>query len=146
MRDNILEYVKRELIGPDPIEPHVQENGEEILINEPPRLRYGAGVLFPKASTIEEIDSTSPDEDQLLDTTEEGENETDDPVQTTDKDTPADVGEDFEEEIGLANSLLPSALGFSCFSKVPTEGYKVDIKAAVYELRDYTYKKNDGQT
>lgn len=146
MRDNILEYVKRELIGPDPIEPHVQENGEEILINEPPRLRYGAGVLFPKASTMEENDSTSPDEDELLDKTEEDDNETDDPVQTTDKDTPADVGEDFEEEIGLANSFLPSALGFSCFSKVPKEGFRIVVKAANYELGDYPYKKNDDQT
>jgi len=146
MRDNILGYVKRELIGPDPIEPHVQENGEEILINEPPRLRYGAGVLFPKASTIEEIDSTNPDEDEMLDQAEEDENGIDDPVQTTDKDTAADVGEDFEEEIGLANSFLPSALGFSCFSKAPTEGYRVVVKAAAYELRDYTYKKNDEQT
>jgi hypothetical protein len=38
MRDDILRFIKQELIGPDPVKPHIQENGEEILINEPPRL------------------------------------------------------------------------------------------------------------
>ncbi len=47
MRDEILKFIRRELIGPDPVKPHMQENGEEILLNEPPRLRYGAGILFP---------------------------------------------------------------------------------------------------
>ena len=89
MRDDILKFIKRELIGPDPVKPHIQENGEEILINEPPRLRYGAGILFPRAATFEKADSTSSDEDKVL--------------------------EKIEEEIGLANSFLPSAMGFSCF-------------------------------
>ena len=57
MREDILQFIKRELIGPDPLKPHIQENGEEILINEPPRLRYGAGVLFPRAATFEKADS-----------------------------------------------------------------------------------------
>jgi len=66
MRDDILKFIKRELIGPDPVKPHIQENGEEILINEPPRLRYGAGILFPRAATFHKADSTSSDEDKVL--------------------------------------------------------------------------------
>jgi len=38
MRDQLFDFLKKELIGPDPVPPFVQENGEEILTNEPPRL------------------------------------------------------------------------------------------------------------
>ena len=66
MRDDILKFIKKELIGPDPIKPHIQENGEEILLNEPPRLRYGASVLFPRAATFEKADSTTSEEEKVL--------------------------------------------------------------------------------
>ncbi|MCF6158538.1 MAG: hypothetical protein E3K32_08170 [wastewater metagenome] len=147
MRDDILKFIKRELIGPDPVKPHIQGNGEEILINEPPRLRYGAGILFPKSARFGKIDSTSnsKDENAVLENAEEGKTD-DDPVQTTDKNTPVDVSEDFEEEIGLANSFLSSAMGFSCFSKIPKEGFKIKANAAVYENGNYTYQKDEERT
>lgn len=145
MRDDILDFIKKELIGPDPVKPHIQGNGEEILINEPPRLRYGAGVLFPRTATFEKADSTSNDESAVLENAQ-ADSIGDDPVQTTDKSTPVDVGEDFEEEIGLANSFLPSAMGFSCFSKIPNEGFSVKVNFAVYEIKDYTYQKDDAHT
>jgi len=66
MRDNILKFIRRELIGPDPVKPHIQPNGEEILINEPPRLRYGAGILFPRSAVFEKANSTSTDEEKVL--------------------------------------------------------------------------------
>lgn len=51
-RDQLIAFVEREFIGPDPIdwEGLQQENGEEILISDPPRTRYIAGILFPKES------------------------------------------------------------------------------------------------
>ncbi|MBM3434725.1 MAG: hypothetical protein FJY07_00745 [Bacteroidetes bacterium] len=145
MRDDILRFIRQELIGPDPVKPHIQGNGEEILINEPPRLRYGAGILFPKSARFGKIDSTSKDENAVLENVEEGKID-DDPIQTTDKNTPVDVSEDFEEEIGLANSFLPSAMGFSCFSNIPKEGFKVKVNAAVYENGNYTYQKDEERT
>ena len=72
MRDDILKYIKRELIGPDPVKPHIQENGEEILLNEPPRLRYGAGILFPspnkdgEGATYSAADSTTATEEEVI--------------------------------------------------------------------------------
>jgi len=57
-RDQIIDFLRKELIGPDPVPPFVQSNGEEILITDPPRLRYGAGILFPQ-KTIAEV-STDP--------------------------------------------------------------------------------------
>jgi hypothetical protein len=145
MREDILKYIKKELIGPDPIKPHVQKNGEEILLNEPPRLRYGTAVLFPRTIPFEKVDSNSADEKTVLDTIE-NDPSTDDPVQAP----PSSIQEKsfkekegFEEEIGLANSFLPSAMGFSCFSKVPKTGFNIKVNVAVYEIRDYTYQKEE---
>lgn len=144
MRDDILKFIKKELIGPDPIKPHIQENGEEILLNEPPRLRYGAGVLFPRAATFEKADSTTSDEEKVLEKLEEEKKETDDPVKTEESKAPVDMAEDFEEEIGLANSFLPSAMGFSCFSIIPKDGFTVKATLGVYEIKEYSYQKEDG--
>lgn len=144
MRDDILKFIKKELIGPDPIKPHIQENGEEILLNEPPRLRYGAGVLFPRAATFEKGDSTTSEEEKVLEKLEEENKETDDPVKTEESKAPVDMAEDFEEEIGLANSFLPSAMGFSCFSIIPKDGFTVKATLGVYEIKEYSYQKEDG--
>lgn len=144
MRDDILKFIKKELIGPDPIKPHIQENGEEILLNEPPRLRYGAGVLFPREATFEKADSTTSEEEKVLEKLEEEKNETDDPVKTEESKAPVDMAEDFEEEIGLANSFLPSAMGFSCFSIIPKDGFTVKATLGVYEIKEYSYQKEDG--
>lgn len=146
MRENILNFIKRELIGPDPVKPHVQANGEEILINEPPRLRYGAGILFPKAATFEKTDTTTADENQILQKVDDEPKNDDDPVKTDDSNVPVDMAEEFEEEIGLSNSFLPSAMGFSCFSKIPKNGFNIAITAAIYKPGDYSYPKEDGTT
>jgi hypothetical protein len=146
MRDDILKFIKKELIGPDPVKPHIQENGEEILLNEPPRLRYGAGVLFPRAATIEKLDSTSTEEEKVLEKLEDEKKEVDDPVTAEDSKAPVDMAEDFEEEIGLANSFLPSAMGFSCFSKIPKDGFTIKVNVGVYEIKEYSYQKEDGTT
>ncbi|GEP95527.1 helicase-related protein [Chitinophaga cymbidii] len=146
MRDNILNFIKKEIIGPDPIKPHIQANGEEILINEPPRLRYGAGILFPKAATFKKADSTTADEEKVFETTEGEHGNEDDPIRAGDSKVPIDMSEGFEEEIGLANSFLPSAMGFSCFSKIPQNGFKIIIAAAIYNTGDYSYPREDGTT
>lgn len=144
MRDDILKFIKRELIGPDPVKPHIQANGEEILLNEPPRLRYGAGVLFPRAATIEKLDSTSTEEEKVLEKLDDEKNEVDDPFTAEDSKAPVDMSEDFEEEIGLANSFLPSAMGFSCFAKIPKNGFAINVNVGIYEIKDYSYAKEDG--
>jgi len=145
MRKNILEYIKKEIIGPDPVKPHIQQNGEEILINEPPRLRYGAGVLFPRTASYDKVESASLEDKNII---ESGESDVsdDDPFQSPSSklnEGSHSDDEGVEEEIGLANSYLPSAIGFSCFSKIPVDGYRIKINAASYEIRDYTYLKDN---
>ncbi|MDP3666513.1 MAG: hypothetical protein Q8R50_07525, partial [Sediminibacterium sp.] len=149
MRDEILKFIRRELIGPDPVKPHIQENGEEILLNEPPRLRYGAGILFPspnkegEGATYSAADSTNATEEEVIKTnTDENSVESSETIE--DNNTSSNVGDDFEEEIGLANNFLPSAMGFSCFSKIPKDGFKVQVNVGIYEINDYSYKKDDG--
>jgi hypothetical protein len=70
VRGDIVEFLRRELIGPDPGFPAQQLNGEEILRpQDPPRLRYSAGVLFPRkagsdiaeSATEAEVDSEKSD-------------------------------------------------------------------------------------
>lgn len=149
MRNEILKFIKRELIGPDPVKPHIQENGEEILLNEPPRLRYGAGILFPspnkagEGATYSVVESTTKTEEEVIKTTFE-ESSIGNPETIEDNNTSSNVGEDFEEEIGLANNFLPSAMGFSSFSIIPKNGFKVKVNTGIYEIDDYTYTKDDG--
>ena len=149
MRDEILKFIRKEIIGPDPVKPHIQENGEEILLNEPPRLRYGAGILFPspnkdgEGATYSTADSTTATEEEVIKTnTDESNVESSETIE--DNNTSSNVGDDFEEEIGLANNFLPSAMGFSCFSKIPKDGFNVQVNIGIYEINDYSYKKDDG--
>ena len=38
-RQHIIEFLRKELVGPDPTPPHIQPDGEEVLTTDPPRLR-----------------------------------------------------------------------------------------------------------
>jgi hypothetical protein len=149
MRDEILKFIKRELIGPDPISPHIQANGEEIIFPIPPRQRYGAGILFPspnkngEGTTYSAADSTTVSEEEVIKTNTD-ESDMDSSETITDDKSSSNVGDDFEEEIGLANNFLPSAMGFSCFSKIPKDGFNVQVNFGVYEIKDYSYKRDDG--
>ncbi|HAE43360.1 MAG TPA: hypothetical protein DCG34_10680, partial [Clostridiales bacterium] len=64
-REQILDMIKREFIGPDPLKDlkgMVQNNGEEILTSDPPRTRYLAGILFPQESLVEKNDIFEDDQ------------------------------------------------------------------------------------
>src|SRR5215468_2663050 len=53
VRREIVEFLRRELIGPDSGFPAQQLNREEILRpQDPPRLRFSAGVLFPRKAAV----------------------------------------------------------------------------------------------
>ena len=67
-RDQLIEFVEREFIGPDPIDwpGMTQSNGQEILASDPPRTRYIAGILYPAETTDDKAD-LKDDECELLD-------------------------------------------------------------------------------
>ncbi len=147
MREQLLDFLKRELVGPDPVAPYIQENGEEILINEPPRLRYGAGILFPQTTPYQE-----------LDTTDEAETEAIEKAAASDDDSRPDLesseggygsgGEDDEindDTLNLANNFLPSAMGFSSFLVVPEDGLIIKVQAGRYNEKDAPAKDREGK-
>lgn len=145
MRDQLLDFLIKELVGPDPTPPYIQPNGEEILINEPPRLRYCAGILFPHGTQVEDGDKNDKDEQEILESAKE---EYDD--SSHELDTGQDSGSDSDDSVdstdemlNLANAYLPSAMGFSCFINIPPEGFKINIKAGTYRIGEYA-SNDDG--
>jgi len=110
-RSQIFEIIKKEFIGPDPldIQDRLQSDGEEILTGDPPHIRYIAGILYPQASENSTADITEDDvpvEEQDVDELE--------------KDSVSDLGgkgieylEDAEELINLSNSYKPSAFSIT---------------------------------
>lgn len=146
MRNHIIDFLRKELVGPDPIAPYVQENGEEILLNEPPRLRYGAGILYPQDSIIERIDTTDEIEKEILEEAAAAKETAPEPDIRTAQIFSRSAEDDTEandDTLNLTNAFLPSAMGFSCFVNVPKEGFLVKVSAARYKLNDVTVTGKD---
>lgn len=149
VREQIIDFLRRELVGPDPVPPYVQDNGEETLVNDPPRLRYGAAVLFPQIARMEDAIGIAPDEESDVETLPEGDegrvyDPTDDLVGgglTGD----GDGVEEADQIISLANAFLPSAMGFSCLTEIPTCGFVAEIRAATYTSRSVPAVTKDGR-
>lgn len=146
MRNQIIDFLKKELIGPDPIAPYIQSSGEEILPNEPPRLRYGAGILFPQRAGISDIGSTGEAEQEILKAPLPDETSSDPDVETAEffSKITFDDSEANDDTLNLTNAFLPSAMGFSCFLDVPDKGFVVGISAGRYKLGDVTIAGADG--
>src|SRR5690349_12012146 len=79
VRKFVLDALRRELVGPAPGLPAVQTGiadasrvAEEILRpQDSPRLRYGAGILFPQRSTVTTQDSVSASADDEVEAARE---------------------------------------------------------------------------
>ncbi|SHI46721.1 helicase-related protein [Pseudozobellia thermophila] len=132
IRDQIIDDIIKEVCGPDPHPAYIDETtGEEILLERvhgSPKLRYGAGMLYPQATNITELDENTAITD---DDVEEEPSEYHDDSRTT-QGSLADDG-DSDESIGLANEFLPSAMGFTCKMKADHGTISVHINAAWYE-------------
>ena len=147
VRDQIVDFLRAELIGPDPVPPDVQENGEEILVTDPPRLRYGAGVLFPQGVSVEKSEDVESAETTGFEEEVEKE-ETDVDVEEDNKNREIVEDHSAEEITSLTNSYLPSAIGFSCLATIPKAGFLVEVRAGTYhsEPRKYTTKSGEMRT
>ncbi len=135
-RDYILDFLRRELVGPSPLPPQVQENGEEILRpQDPPRQRYGAGVLFPTRSQVSSHDEAASDEEDIPGADSPDPSEIlESPVDTGAR-TESDRAPETDQEINLANQYLPSAMGLSALVELP-ERLQVEVTAATYRQDD----------
>ncbi len=142
-RDFIVDFLRRELIGPSPGHPAVQIDGEEILRpQDPPRQRYGAGILFPMRASVLSQDGTAEDED----VTGEAESpEPDEIVESLDYEpgavevSPGETPPDTERDVTLANEFLPSAMGLTALVEVP-DCIRVDVSAGIYEHEELAWQ------
>jgi hypothetical protein len=151
-RNEIIEFLTRELVGPAPGFPAVQLNKEEILRpQDPPRLRYSAGILFPmKSDAVGQEDSdekelgdfeAGPTEDAVEETIVEN-------SESLDGGSTADQQPETDLDLNLANQYLPSAMGISALVKI-NSSLIVKIQAARYEkceIRGFGKPMPDGDS
>ncbi len=135
VRNDILGFLFRELVGPDPGLPAQQLNREEILRpQDPPRLRYSAGVLFPKKAAVATAENATEAETEMEVTSvsEAGTLDGDEPQISDHRADDRGEGEvPTDQEVNRANEYLPSAMGLSGLVRLP-DSLKVRIKAAQY--------------
>lgn len=145
-RKHMLSRLRAEIVGPDPCGTPValldkqaltweefrlarkQLNGEEIVWQDPPTKRFGAGILFPLNTTEQlQTNATETDEDFISDSsqlTDDFEHERD---ETKGQEESDKFNSSFEEaageddEVTLANAFRPSALGISFLADLGSE-------------------------
>jgi len=151
-RDFVVDFLRRELVGPSPGHPAIQIDGEEILRpQDPPRQRYGAGILFPMRAQVISQDETAADEDAA------GDAESPEPDEIVESPggaeteavevSPGEIPPDTDRDVTLANEFLPSAMGLTALVEVP-ERLRVDVLAGIYEHEELeweTRRDKDGR-
>ncbi len=129
-RDQMIEFVEREFIGPDPIDwdGYRQKNGEEILVTDPPRTRYIAGILYPRETRDTDVDER--EEEAMPPGVQDEDDQGAEP--------PKDVGgekseylENAEELINRSNAYRQSAISVTAAVK-PNDIIRVEVSAGVY--------------
>ncbi|MDB4305991.1 helicase C-terminal domain-containing protein [bacterium] len=159
----LIDRLRAEIIGPDPpitdktrkiekgIEPlfeswndwrvpKVQATGEEILWQDPPIKRYGAGVLFPIGTTedrqlAEEADSTPGDGDFSDPITDVRIDEDLESAAAKRPTSSADTGDSGDDEVTLSNAYRPSALGLSLLADLESESEEILIEVSCARYR-----------
>ena len=135
-RKQLLELVEKEFIGPDPIdwEGYKQTNGEEILISDPPRTRYIAGILYPQEISEEETSGVE-EEFQAM-------NQSEDETCTEHVPSPklkvtSEYLEAAEELINRSNAYRQSAISLTC-ALHDGDSISVKVSAGKYTTRTMT--------
>ena len=155
----LVERLRAEIIGPDPSgekfelpsrgflsweafkSPKKQPNGEEILWQDAPIKRYGAGVLFPRGLTeqgqvAEEAQTASDNQEEDMGPDVRIDEELERKVS---KKSDSSAFEDDTEnpEVSLTNEYRPSALGLSVLVDLEAEkeGLEIEIDCATYEQK-----------
>ena len=127
LRENLVAFLRRDLIGP--------AHGENETIEDPPKIRYTAGVLFPQDSLRNES-AASAGIEEAIDTPISGtsdvivaEEASDEGIALQHKSETVDSEND--DLITLANSYRPSAVGLTFMVDAPR--VVVRTRAAMYE-------------
>lgn len=128
-RDDIIDLINKELIGPDPVDwpGMIQENGEEILASDTPGNRYIAGVLYPRDSIISEQET--PDLEEEF---QESDEDYKDQIDVIFNGTNREYLEDMEELMDRSNAYNQSAMSITVAIK-NTDLIYAEVYAAQYD-------------
>ena len=136
-REQLLDMVKREFIGPDPIDlpGYRTEKGEEILRSDPPKTRYLAGVLYPR-----ELPEELPPEEETADESlyrfgaglADTEVQTDGNRSNEERTVSAEYLEEAEELINRSNAYRQSAMSLT-IAVSDDDAVSVMVRAGHYE-------------
>lgn len=163
-REWLVGRLRAEIIGPDPagkpLDQEIssksfftweqfrgkihQKNGEEVLWQDSPVKRYGAGILFPQGLTeLEQLENETENgssvaaDDGLVD-----DSQIDEKLEKNAEKKASKAGrgrdDSEEEDVSLANSYRPSAMGLSFFADIS----KLDKELFVNPAFGF-YKKAD---
>jgi hypothetical protein len=123
IRDRLLNELRKELVGPS--------SEEEILeVHEAPRVRYGAGILFPRETiTSTQEDDLSSHSRSASDTISQ---DVVPPKEGRQSASASDNADITDGEINRANDFLPSAMGITAYGDL-ADGLQIKINFAQYE-------------
>lgn len=134
VREEYIEMVKRELLGPgsEVSLPDI----EHELISDSPNTRYSIGILYTKGSKM------NADNDDSARVEDQGETIEDESVEmeadenegfTEHKESVSPVDEEnLDEEIGLASQNMPSSMGITFFARGESDNVSCTLRFAVY--------------
>lgn len=139
VREKIMDQVKAEMLGPGSED--VGSDIEKEVISDSPLERYSLGILFPqnnifgqdeeeKQKKVE--DSVEDDKDDLDVQADENEVENVEDENTI-KPSENEDGDESQEQISMANQLLPSAMGMTFFAEGRIEQLNIEVTCAKYK-------------
>jgi len=160
----ILDRIRAEFVGPDPPpssvaevisyrpvveftswdhfrKPKIQPDGEEILWQDPPLKRYGAGILFPAGvSTEDPLDSGSKETAPTPEDFDEAGQLADQlaQIEKAAKEPAEDLVGGLEEDVALANSYRPASLAVSFLGDLDREELGLEIRVSFATYRKAT--------
>lgn len=146
-RKKIYDDVRAELMGPgsEDVGPDI----EHEVITDSPIERYSVGILFPQKIEIgQDEDEKYNRKDEVCDDSEKGMEDVETKIPDTEsmyKDNTnernisdnADEPDDINEQISMANQVLPSSFGMTFFVKGCSDYLKIRVKAATYRVSLY---------
>lgn len=131
-RKFIYNFVKKELIGP--ANDLVDSDGEEILLYDPPHIRYISGILYPQKDLGGGQDNDYVDA-QVASSIQELDEDSINP-NVSEFDNPADLTDDAEDCINLSNAFKQSALSMT-IAVNSGNGVDISINASTYSKINY---------
>ncbi len=131
-REQLLDIINREFVGPDPINLPglIQNNGEEILHSDPPRIRYAAGILFPQGVLPNVAEEADAKEAEALDVSDLQEEETVEEGEEKRSGTSELISE-AEELINLSNAYRQSAISLTASVRLE-DVISVNVSVGMY--------------